>query len=272
MSAKTRQTITSGILAVLGFGAVCFAAFWVFPLLQDVRASYAAVKDEIQTLNKRNESDNIPTKGAINQHVKWKKDLITQAERCASFYLRQNQNLNEKILESWRMDEYEIKMSFNELKQKLAQKAGNPDFLELGEVDDWEQREHGKPHKRNFRKLEKKSAMASILVNILTHDPATVIELMKIGKPVPPSNLPPEPNVNWMFIRYRMFPVTISFSSNFSSLGKTFHKLTTIPRTASNIPCIQVRELSIEKSKTPGKVKVELAINVLDFYEPKKEG
>ncbi len=272
MSAKTRQAITSGIVAVLGFGAVFFAAFWVFPLLQDVRASYAAVQDEIQTLDKRTESGNIPTEGMIKQHVEWKNHLITQAERCASFYLRQNQSLNEKILESWRMDEYEVEMSFTDLKQKLAQKAGNPDFLELGKLDDWQQREHGKPRKENFSKLEKKSALASVLVNILTHDPATVIELMKIGKPARPENMPPEPNVNWMFIRYRMFPVTISFSTNFSSLGTTLHKLTTIPRTASDVPCIQVRSLHIEKNTAPGKVKVELSINVLDFFEPKKQG
>lgn len=273
-SARTRQALTSAAVAVLCLSAVAFAALVIFPGVQDTLSSYRTAEDELETLNSRVTADVMPTRGAIDQYAQLKTSMVEEVERSASFFLRQNQSLDQRILESWRMDAYQLAINFRELKSKLAEKAGNPDFLELGRLDDWEKRAGGKPQKENFAALEKKACIASALTDGLTQDPNTVIELMQIEEPVEPETLPPVPDVDWMLIRYRIYPVDVSFTTRFSTLGKTLHRLVTIPPAASNLPCMGVRNITVlsEKNTAPERVRVELGLNVFDFYEPNQEG
>jgi hypothetical protein len=76
-----------------------------------------------------------------------------------------------------------------------------------------------------------------------------------------------------MVVRYRIYPVEVSFTTRFSTLGKTLHGLVTIPPAASESPCVGVRSISLqaEDAESPTRVKVELGLNVLDFYEANEE-
>jgi hypothetical protein len=260
-------------VAALCLGAVAFAATQLFPLLQGVLTSYRSARDELQTLNSRNEAEVMPTQGVIQQYAELKRNMIEETERSASFYLRQNSSLDKQILESWRMDPYQLAINYRELKSQLAEEAGNPDFLELGKLDDWEEKPRGKPQKEDFSALEKKSCIARVLTESLTADPNTVIQIMQIGEPLEADEAPPVPDVDWMVVRYRIYPVEVSMSTRFSTLGKTLHSLVTIPPATSDQACIGVRsiDLKAESARPASRVKVDIGLNVLDFYEANEE-
>jgi hypothetical protein len=77
-----------------------------------------------------------------------------------------------------------------------------------------------------------------------------------------------------MVVRYRIYPVEVSFTTRFSTLEKTLHRLVTIPPANSDLPCMGIRAINFkpENNRPANRVNVELALNVLDFYEVNEEG
>jgi len=274
-SAKTWRLLSSLLVAAVWLGALIFGGGFVRPLLKDVMGLSERVATADALIQQRIEADLIPSEGLIGRFEQFKRQMIKEAEICAWEFLLHNKCLDKKILESWRPDPYEVGMNFREVKEQLANKAGHPDFLELGTLDDWEQEDseagRGRPRKEDFAALEKRTCIAAVLVDILTTDPATVIELMKVQDPLPPRDAPPLPAADWLVVRHRTYPVEVQFTTHFESLGRLLNLIVTTPPGSADTPCMALRQINMRSTDPRGgsTVQVNLTLDVYDFHQVK---
>ncbi len=268
VSAKTRRLILSFLVALVWLGAVWFVAWTFFPLLQGVLSSHKDVRGADLLLEGRINAEVIPSEGLIGRYQEIKDRAIEEAQRCASEYVRHSECLQKRILESWRLDPYEVGNNFRDLKRQLADKAGHPDFLELGKLDDWESEDTGKPREEDFAALEKRTCIASVLVALLTAEPGTEIRLMEIHPPRSTSEAPQVPSADWMVVRHRTFPVDVQLTTRFSSLGRLTNRIVTVPPGSTEMPCMAIRRIEVEpvEPMERDRVRVELRLEVYEFF------
>lgn len=271
-SAKTKRLISSGVVGAVWVAAITFAAWMLAPRVREALSLYQQVGDAEALLDTRVKADLKPSMGVTMRYQDIKGQMEKEAEACAYEYLRHNECLNRKILESWRKDPYDLAGKFLKVKRELGDKAGNPDFLELGKLDDWEKEERGKPREEDFGEIEKRTCIAAVLVELLTSEPATVIQLMSIGDPTPGAQAPRVPPAEWAVVRHNVYPVDAQFTTQFSSLGRLLNQIIIVPPSAINIPCMTISRIKLEAAdaKGAGTVKVELMVDVYDFFKVEK--
>jgi len=271
-SAKTKRLISSGLVGAVWIGALAFTAWMLMPRLREALSLHQDLTDAEALLERRVEAELMPSEGVAARYLEIKKEMEKEAEACAYEYLRHNECLNKKVLESWRMKPYELAINFQVMKEQLENKAGNPNFLELGTLDDWEKQEHGKPRQEDFAAIEKRTCIAAVLVDLLTTEPKTIIQLMKIPDPVPAADAPPA--VDWMVVRHEVYPVDVEFTTRFGSLGKLLNQILTTPPSSTNTPCMGISSIRVETAggRDADTVKVHLTVNVYDFHKVETAG
>ncbi|MFW5922976.1 MAG: hypothetical protein ACOCSQ_01180, partial [Planctomycetota bacterium] len=217
-SRRSGQIISTALTVLVCLSALWFGALKLSAQIQHTLELYRTTTKELEKLESRVNSDTLPTKGAVREASSLRDDLTEELERSASFYIKHNKSLNRRILESWQGDAYQIAIDFRELKSELASEAGNPDFLELGRLDEWEKRDQGRPAEDDIKALEKKASIAKVLTDTLTANNRTVIKLMEIQSPESPSHAPDIPADDWDTVRYDVYPVDVSLRIPFKSL------------------------------------------------------
>jgi len=197
-TARTRRRFATALVAGLWLGAALFALAALRPALARALAMQQELDEALTVMKGRLERELVPSEGVIGHYEALKKAMIREAESCAYEYLRHSECLGKDLLQSWRMDPYEVEMNFRAVKKRLADKAGHPDFLDLGPLGVWDQEASPgsrRPTQQDLAALEKRTCIASVLVDILAHEPGTVIDLMKITDPLQPRKAPPAPQV-----------------------------------------------------------------------------
>jgi len=271
-SARTKRRLATFVVGALWLGAVAFAVLALLPLLGRVISNRRALRQEEPVMQQEANVETVPSIGRIRHAQRVKQSLIAEAERCAAFYLQHSEDLNRKLLESWRLDPYRIAENYRKLKNELIDRAGNPNFLELGPYDDWEQKEPWKPAQKDFGPMEKRACIAEVLVDALSAHRGTVIQLMEIGEASPVAGAPPAEQAKWLVVRGRAFPVKVTLLTPFSSLGRLLDSLVRVDATPKQ-PCIFLRRVAVEPREAGGdSVKVELLFDVFDFRPVEQAG
>ena len=269
-SVKTRKMISTGVVLLLWLGVVGFLGIGLLPLLQEVRSLHRDVESGRDILAGRNRADLIPSRALVAEHAELKSRLEQEAQRCASFYLSRSGVLDRRILRSFNRDEIEVAEEYFKLKKRLAYKANNPDFVEM----EWESK--GTPPKDKLRDVEKRACIVEVLVDVLTAQrttPATVIESMRVDPPQSPRGVPSLPSVDWRVTRYRAYPVSVTFTTSFRSLGRILDDSLIDRRTAAGGPALwtfmAIRSIEVKPlgARKPGQVRVKLGLQVYDFRE-----
>lgn len=280
VDASTKRLITTIVVGVIWLSLFAFLAFKIIPLRQTLLQTHQTLAKQQESIlslkDKSPEEENLPTAGLIEKYETRKKKLRKEAETCASYYIRHSGDLNDDIFKGPRSQAYQMANEFRSEKNKLSDRAGNLNFLELGPLDDWEEEAKGRPEPDQIDRLEKATALARILIGHpdpqppgeLTHDPSTVIELMHIHEPITPEQ-PPVPDGELRVVRYRLLPVDITFTTRFKTLGETLDQIVRVSRTTEE-PCISVRSVALETPDElrPGIVQVQLGLYIFDFYRP----
>jgi hypothetical protein len=276
LSFKLRRILMSWLVTLMWLGAIIFLAVMVYPAAKDAFSKYAKVKRGDADLKEWTASiRSIPSIGLINWYGELKFRMRQEVDSCSRHMLSRNKALDEQILESWSGDEHQFATQYEQFKARLADKAGNPDFIEMGQLDDWEDEATGAPEKEDFTAIEKRACIAEVLVDALAVDESTVIQIIDFSKPVKtPDNLPEQPPADWdlgshRVARHRIVPVVITFTTRFAALGRTLDRLAKSPaRGLSGRPCMAIRAIRFgtDDSVQKGNVKVRLAVEVYDFY------
>lgn len=275
LSFRYRKTLMTGLVAVTWLGALGFFVTRVLPPTREVLSLYHSVRQGDEYLQQWTAPEQtIPSNGLIAAHTDQKYAMMTEADECAWFYLCHNRALDEPVLESWKPDPYEVADNYRRLKRRLADKAGNPNFIEMGPLDDWEKEEGGKPEPEDFAAIEKRACIAKVLVDILGAERSTVIELVDMSKaPITPADCPEAAPAGWdlkqyRVARHRIFPVEVTFSARFGALGRLLDSLVQNPSTVPpGRPCMVVRAIkvtNVEAGPTDA-VRVKLGLHVYDF-------
>jgi len=275
-TARTRRRFATALVAGLWLGAALFALAALRPALARALAMQQELDEALTVMKGRLERELVPSEGVIGHYEALKKAMIREAESCAYEYLRHSECLGKDLLQSWRMDPYEVEMNFRAVKKRLADKAGHPDFLDLGPLGVWDQEASPgsrRPTQQDLAALEKRTCIASVLVDILAHEPGTVIDLMKITDPLQPRKAPPAPQVPWLVVRHHIYPVQVKLTTPFAGLGRLLSALANVPPDSTEVPCMAITRLQVESipPRGQGKVQVELAVHVYDFYRVKDQ-
>jgi len=263
-SLRTKRLAATCGVAAIWLGGAFFVWSRVLPVWREFRSLRAKVAAYDEALDGRISADIIPSRGAIEGLQDLKRSMQQEAEKCGHYYQRRNQPLDRKILKSWRGDPIDLGNEFREFRTKLANKAGNMNVLDLGELDDWAKEEEGKPAREDLLAIEKRSCVAEAVVDVLATESSTVIRTVAIPSPPQPAEAPAIPPQDWPVVRHDVFRVKVLFTTRFSGLGQLLDRIVTSP--TGERPCMAVRDIKIEPAGRD-RARVEMHLDVYDFYQ-----
>ena len=263
-SLRAKRLAATCVVTAIWLGGGLFMWSKVLPVWGEFRSLHAKVAAHDEALEGRINAGIIPSQGAIEGFENLKYRMQEEAERCGHYYRRRNQPLDRKVLESWRMDPFQLALNFRDYKRELADKANNTNFLDLGKLDDWERKEGGKPAREDLLAIEKRSCVAGAVVDVLATESSTVIRTVEIPSPPQPARAPTVPPQDWPAVRHGVFRVKVLFTTRFSALGQLLDRIISSP--TGEHPCMAVRDIKME----PGggdRARVEMHLDVYDFYQ-----
>jgi len=268
---KTKRLVTSSIVAAVWLSLIGFFVLKVLPIVQSDVALYGEVARADQMLQKRLKGSVIPSKGLIDQYEQLKSGYQEEASACAYFFYREhNEKLDRPILKSYLMDPIQFGNNYREWKERMADKAGNPNVFP---PYPWEQ-PGSKPAVKDFAAIEKRTCIADVLVGILTVERSTIVKLVEIYDPVGPVDVSPAPVADWDVARFHIYPVEVSLTTRFTHIGRMFDLFVNNP-TERTLPCMVIRSLRVTQTEEndPDTVNVRMTVDVYDFrkVEPEEE-
>jgi len=258
---RTKRLISTCFVAALWIGAAIFLAVYLLAAAQASVSDYRDARKAGDTLDARKRGE-MPSNGLIKQYEQLKEDYKAEAASCAAFYHSDhNKKLDRPILKSYLMDPIQVANNYHEWKTRMAEKAGNPNFIV---PYTWEG-PGGQPAPKDFPRIEKRTCVADVMVDTLTAERGTVIRLIDIGEPEEPVDVLAPPPVDWDIARFRIYPVTASFTARFVGLGRLMNRFVANPTDQAQ-PCMIVRSIQITKTESPDTVSVMLGVDFYDFY------
>ena len=264
-SGKTVRALTTALVVAIWMGVALFIGLALLPQAREVRATGRELQQADVLLKELTTAENLPTRGLIKEYATLRAKLEEESGACASFYLFHNAKLDRTILASYELDPNQFAINYAKLKEELARKAGNANFLD---PYPWEKPD-GKPDKKDFAVIEKRACIAEVLVNVLTVPlsgrPASSILRLSIGEAQAPPNAPPVAEGKFPVARYRVFPMDVQLATRFSNLGLLLNSLVSNPSTPPDLPFMSIRAISISQAQ-PDTVSVRLWLDLYDFY------
>jgi hypothetical protein len=265
---KTLRLISTCIIGAMWLGAVVFTATYVLPMVEENIILYQEISKTGDDLSAKLKGET-PSKGLIEQYRQLKAKYIEEQKTCAYFYIQHNEKLDRKLLKSFMMDPIQLQANYLKEKARMADKAGNPNFVP---TYPWE-KPGGQPPIADFPRIEKRTCIADVLVDMLTSERGTIIQLLDIGEPTEPVGVPPALlDTGGDIVRFRIIPVTAAFTTKFAGLGRMLDLFVANPTGSGrgSNPCMVVRSIQVERNESTdatGAVSVKLGIDVYDFYK-----
>ena len=266
LSARAKRYVFNSVLAAVYIGIPIFFVLLVYPVLMNNSKDLEQLDRAESTLRIWMHKGKPPTQSRIDAERQYTELMRSEYERARNYYLRRESRLLRRQLLTHTNDPAKVKLEYDEFKKRLRAKARRyagtaalkseallPAFI-------WEDGA-AEPAIADFDLIEKKSAIAQALVDLLTTQIRCVVLYIAVEERVEVRDAPEKPDINTRTVRYGVWPVTVDYAVPFNQLGRSLHKVVTAP---DEYPGMIVRGLHVEPAAR-NQVVVKLTLGVLDF-------
>jgi len=272
MKPGNKKLLSILLLILLWFAAVIAAVLGAFPAFQDYSESLNELRAVESTLNERLQADIMPSVANIDVFDNTREHLISELQESSEFYLDLQDDLfSHDLLETASGDPYRVAGNFREFMAEIEAKAKSQGFLNLGAVDDWVGRTDGRPAPELFPLLEKKTAIAYILVEILNRhsvDAPININGITISDPEKMHELEHATIAGVSMPQCQVFPVQMKLDIRLDILKILLDDLSAI-NMSNPTPFLIINKINLNtdnERRQKGVVNVEIQMDLLDFY------
>ncbi len=250
--------IAAPMLVIMGFLTVQN----YFRLREELSAETARLDENLR-------GPGFPSRAAVKEARKVKDVLSSEFEASREFYLDlQRSVLDRKLLGSDEDgDPYLVAANFREMRDSLGNRTGNPNFLDLGEIERWAGE---RPSPDQFELLEKKVSLADALVQILTRH-GRPVDSMVIADPYSlPERYRKSPEDGAETLECRIIPVNIRMNIPIHAMQGLLNDLLSVTPDAGK-PFVALRSVEFDRpGDRPGIISLQLELNVFDFHMPEQ--
>ncbi len=272
-STKIKRRLFTALTILLYVGMPVFGALQLYPAMLGARADVAELAGAEATLGRWVLMTELPTQTRVDVVRGYKEGMAEEYGRVVSYFRQRNANLDRSLLDTASGDPVNVRIKYDRLKQVLKSRADNSVTQGSGARDfmpphPWE-KPGGLPPRKDFEMLEKKAAIADLIVGLLGRT-AAAVGFLAIGDPVEPDGTPVDDlaarraqvqAAESEGLDYIVWPVRVEMVAVFSRLGPTLNALVS---PAARRPCMLVHGLEV-KAAGSGACDVTVNLGVLEF-------
>ena len=289
-SAKLGRYVLHALLAALYLGIPVFVVLCIYPVVVNWRDRTGDLAKAQRDLHRWLRSVSLPTETRLESEQAYTDAMWAEHDAVRSYYERRDSVLERSVVSTETGDPMQVKLAYQRLKRDLertARYAEAREFIHKPFMPEYPWEEPAKtPPREQFPIIQKKAAIAAMLVRRLSEgqscaighlavfqprdpeaaaDEAQSAEATPAGADAAPGQPPPAgaeaDEAGGGPFRYVVWPATVEFVAPFSRIGALLDGLTTAP---SSQPCVVLQAVHLEGLRD-GQVLANVTLGVLDF-------